>query len=254
MKRYRRLLTCGLLPLLAACGKHSATGPSPVVLLAQTIETSSYLFRFSTGDKVDAAWQQAFSEWAVAALDVRVPQRVTYNKYLGRSQMGDLTGHYDTNGYAEPATFTIHTIWSTDNHEVIHVYSALFGSPVALFTEGIAVAHQTDPVHGDLKPRWNGVELHDWAKRFKQQGTLVPLDGLLSTSDFRVVNPDVTYPEAGSFVRFLLDAYGLDRLKQLFQTGSPSDAADAVRRQFLTVYGRPIADVERDWWTMLDAR
>ncbi len=239
-----------------ACGKHdvSPTGPSSTAPLAETLEASAYVFHFSTGDAVDSIWQQAYYEWAVVALDVRVPQRVSYNKYRNRTQMGDLTGRYNTNGYAEPAAFTVHTIWPTDNHEVIHVYSALFGSAVALFNEGLAVAHQTDPLQGDFTPRWNGTDVHDWAKNFRRQGTLVPLDRLLASSDFRLVDPNVTYPEAGSFVRFVLDAYGLDRVKQFFRAGNLSDTDDSVRRQFLAVYGRSIADVERDWWAMLDAR
>jgi hypothetical protein len=259
--RFGRLIgSIALAVSLAACGKHevSPTGPStmgpPALPLAETLETSSYLFRFSTGDTVDSAWQQAYYEWAIAALDVRVPQRVTYNKYRNRQQMGDLTGRYETNGYAEPGTFTVHTIWPIDNHEVVHVYSALFGTAVALFNEGLAVAHQTDPMRGDFKPRWNGTELHDWARNFRRQGTLVPFDRLIATSDFRSINPDVTYPEAGSFVRFVLDTYGLDRVKQFFRTGSLLDTADSVRRQFAAVYNRSIADVERDWWAMLDRR
>jgi len=256
MKCRRLISSLALAVTLTACSRHavSPTDPTPAVPLAQTLESASYVFRFSTGDTVDPVWQQVYYEWAVAALDVRVPQRVAYNKYQSRSQMGDLTGHYDTNGYAEPAAFTVHTIWPIDNHEVIHVYSALFGSPVALFNEGLAVAHQTDPARGDLTPRWNGVDLHDWAKTFRRQGALVPLDRLLASADFRRVDPNVTYPESGSFVRFVLERYGLDRVKQFFRTGSPSDPPESVRQQFQTVYGRSIADVEHDWWAMIDAR
>src|SRR5262245_50773763 len=100
----RALGSISLAVALAACGKHevSPTGPSPArpaaLPLAQTLETSSYVFHFSAGDTVDSAWQQAFYEWAITALDVRVPQRVTYNKYRSRQQMGDLTGRYETNG------------------------------------------------------------------------------------------------------------------------------------------------------------
>jgi hypothetical protein len=235
-----------------ACG--SPTGPSAAGRLSETLETLSFVFRFSTGDAVDPSWQQAFSDWVVVALDVRVPQRLVYNKYRNRAQLGDLTGHVGTNGFAEPASFTLHTIWPYDNHEVTHVYVGLFGHPVALFDEGIAVAHQIDPTGGDFTPRWSGIEPHDWAKTFRRDGRLAPLDRMLATADFRLLDANVTYPEAGSFVRFLLDTYGLDRLKQLVGGESMDDTADTVRRQFQAVYDRAIANVERDWWAMIDAR
>lgn len=238
----------------SGCGKHPVSPTSPSGLpLSERVETTSYVFRYAAGDTVDAAWQETFRAWAVAALDVRVPQRVTYNKYVGRSHMGDLTGRYNTNGYAEPASFTIHTIWPIDNHEVIHVYSALFGSPVALLNEGLAVAHQTDPARGDLTPKWSGTPVHDWARQFRRRGTLIPIGSLLATDDFRRFDDTTTYPEAGSFVRYLLDTYGLASMKRLFAGGNAADSADAVRAQVHAVYGRDVADLEREWWAMLDS-
>jgi hypothetical protein len=239
----------------AGCGKHPV-GPSGAsgMPLSEHVDTASYVFRYAAGDTVNAAWQEAFRTWAVAALDVQVPQRVTYNKYVSRSHMGDLTGRYNTNGYAEPASFTIHTIWPIDNHEVIHVYSALFGSPVALFNEGFAVAHQTDPVRGDLTPKWSGTPLHDWARQFRARGTLIPIGSLLATDGFRRFDDTTTYPEAGSFVRYLIDTYGLASMKRFFGGGNAADSAESVRAQFRAVYGLEVDAAERDWWTMLDAR
>jgi hypothetical protein len=70
------------------------------------------------------ARQEAFHEWVVSHLGVRVPQKVDYRKYTSREDMGARTGTYNTNGYAEPATFTIHTLWTRDNHETVHIYTA----------------------------------------------------------------------------------------------------------------------------------
>ena len=239
--------------LAAACSVAAPSSPSSAAL-SETKETAAYVFRYSAGDDVDSVWQQAFHEWAVAALQVSVPQRVTYNKYLSRTHMGDVTGQYTTNGFAEPDRFAIHTLWRRDNHETVHVYSARFGSPVALFNEGLAVACQVDPVAGDFVARWSGTPVHDLARQFRQQGRLVPLGDLLTSTDFRKPDPNVTYPEAGSFMRYMLDLYGLDAIKRLFERGTPTDSADVVRQQVLAVYGRPIADLERDWWALLDRK
>lgn len=244
--------------LSAACHRALSptgpTAPSSGLPLSEQRESAAYVFRFSAGDDVDRVWQQAYHEWAIVALQVNVPQRLTYNKYVSRTHMGDITGRYTSNGFAEPDRFEIHTLWRRDNHEVVHVYTALFGSPVALFNEGIAVAYQTDPVAGDFVARWNMIPVHDHARQFRQQGRLMAIANLTATNDFRRFDPDVTYPESGSFVRYLIDTYGLDRMKRLFQRGTPADPADTVRQQFAAVYGRALADAERDWWAFLDNR
>lgn len=251
MSRGIALIVCGL--LVASCGKHpvSPTSPSSPALSVRE-ETASYSFRYAPGDRVDAAWQEAYNAWVIAALDIVPPRRVTYNKYFSRTHMGDLTGDYNTNGFADPSSFTIHTIWALDSHEVVHVYTALFGTPPALFNEGIAVAHQTDPVRGDLTPRWNGIALHDWARRFRQQGRLLPLGSLLASSDFRRFDSNVTYPQSGSFVQYLLDQYGRDRLKSFFREGSFLEAPASVRQRFESSYGLSIEAAERDWWRLID--
>jgi hypothetical protein len=244
-----------LAAVAAGCGSNARPPTSPSSQpLSQSLESPAYLFRYAPGDSVDSSWQQAFHDWAVAALDVPVTKKVTYNKYLSRTHMGDLTGEYDANAYADPKTFTVHTIWASDNHEVVHLYSSLFGSPVALFNEGLAVAHQVDPVHGDLTPRWNMTPLHDHARSFRRQGMLVALGSLLASNDFRRFDSNVTYPEAGSFVRYVLDTYGLGSMKRFFALCRNTDSADTVRQQFQTAFGRSVTDVEHDWWAMLDAR
>lgn len=243
-------VVCGLLLASVACGG-SPTGPSTATPLSRSIETKAFLFRYADGDRVDAGWQQAYHEWAVAALQVSVTRQIVYNKYTSRTHMGDLTGSYTTNAYADPATFEIHTLWPVDNHEVVHLYSSLFGRPVALWSEGLAVALQVNPVTGDMVARWSGTSVDDLARQFRASDRLVPIASLLSTGDFRRFDPNVTYPEAGSFVRYVLNEHGLEALKLLFGMGQPTDSAAVVRGQFEAVYRRPVEQVERDWLDML---
>jgi len=210
------------------------------------------VFHYASFDSVDVDWQEQFHTWAIAQLRVSPPRRIVYNKYMSRSHMGDLTGQYSTNAYADPATYTIHTIWPTDNHETVHLYASLFGSPAALFGEGIAVAHQTNPARGDFVPKWSGVPVHQRALDFHRTAALVPLARLLQTSDFRTIDPNIAYPESGSWVRYLIDVYGLDRMKQFFGSSTPADSGDTVRRAFQTIYGRSIESIELDWLAFIE--
>jgi hypothetical protein len=238
--------------LSLACGG-SPTSPSSVPL-SQSLETASYLFQYAEGDGVDTDWQERYHAWAIQALQVSVSRRIVYNKYMSLSHMGQLTGTYGTNAFANREAFAVHTLWRTDNHEVIHLFGSLFGNPVALWSEGMAVAFQMNAPGGDYSARWNGTPVHAAARQFRQQGRLVPIADLLETNSFRRFDSNVTYPQAGSFVRYLLDTYGLETWKRLYGLGGPADTAAAVREHFESIYGLTITAVEADWLAVIETR
>ena len=247
----RNAIAVGIaLVALGGCGGSSPTGPSAT--LAEQFVTDHFVFRFSTGDGVDAAWQESYYTWIVAQLGVNAP-RITYNKYLDRAQMGAVTGIGNTNAYADPGSPTIHTIWRTDNHETVHIYSNPWGMPVALFSEGLAVAHQMNPAANDFVAKWSGTPIHDLARRFKAQGTIVPIASLAETASFRVPDPNTTYPESGSFVRFLIDTEGIGRMRQLFGTMTTTASLSTVRSAFAAVYGYSLEEAEAKWLRSLDS-
>ena len=245
----KRLL-CVLAWFSVACGGGSPTSPSAPPL-SQSVETPSYLFQYSQGDRVDAAWQESFHAWAIQALQVSVPRRITYNKYMSRDHMGELTGTYTTNAFADRSAFAIHTMWPVDNHEIIHLFGSTFGDPVALWSEGMAVAFTVNAPAGEFVAQWNGTPVHLRARQLQQAGRLVPIADLLETRGFRRVDSEVTYPQAGSFVRYLLDTYGLGPWKQLYGKGGPNDPASDLRAHFESVYGRTVEGVEADWRAMI---
>ncbi len=144
----------------AACGSSTETPAGPTAApLPLAAESSNFRYYYSPGDTVQIERQEAFHAWAVARLGVTVPQRIDYRKYTSRDDMGARTGQYNTNAYAEPGLFTLHTLWTWDNHETVHIYTALIGRPSDFFNEGIAVAFQADPMNGDFEPRFNGEQV-----------------------------------------------------------------------------------------------
>jgi hypothetical protein len=243
-----RVISLGLLAMAAARCGDSPTGPSPA---AQTLpligESANYILRASAGDSIDSAWQEAYHAWATAALGVTPPRKITYNKYTSRAHMQSIVGVGNTNAYADRNTYAIHTIWPIDNHEVVHLFTSSWGDPVALVNEGMAVAFQVDPTR-DLTPRWSGTPLHDLARQFRQQGRFVPLARLTETASWRTQDSNVAYPESGSFMRWLIDEYGLDRLRALYaRAAGPNEAAAGVRASFAAVYEQSLDALEQAW-------
>jgi hypothetical protein len=239
--------------MAAGCGGSSPSSPSKAPLPVAA-ETDHYVFHAAAGDRIDTAWQEAYPQWAVGRLGVQTGRKIGYYKYTSRQDMGDHTGSYNTNGYADIATFAIHTLFSTDNHEVVHLFMSLIGDPTALFAEGIAVAFQTDPVAGSFESRYAGEEVHASARRYLLAGQLVlPLDRIIESSGFRAIaDTTLAYREAGSFVRFLIDRYGLEKVLAFFRSGgSYSDTAAAVKARFRPALGVTLEEAEAAWLEML---
>jgi hypothetical protein len=249
----RRLggILCGsAIATLAACG--GPTAPSRGAL-PMGGESASYRYYYVAGDRVDAEWQETYHAWATAQLRLQVPRKIEYYKYRTRQEMGDHTGNYNTNGFAEPARFEIHTLWPTDNHEVVHIYTALVGRPSDFFNEGIAVAFQTNPAGGDFQATFNGQQVHQACRQYLQSGTLIlPLARMVQTNDFRAIGDDVlSYREAGSFVRFVIDTYGVEKTLELFRISTRDDGLATISARFTTAFGVSMDAAETAWMTML---
>jgi len=248
--RYRRSPAILTAILLGACGGGSPTSPSDSARLTERLVTAHFVFHFAANDRVDAEWLEAYHAWAVAQLSVSPPV-IEYNKYRNRAHLAALTGHSATNGYAEPAQGVVHTISPSDGHEVVHVYTNQWGFPVAFFVEGIAVAYQVNPPAGDFVPRWRGVPVHDVARGFRATGQLLPIASIAETAVFRTRDELVTYPESGSFVRYLVDTEGLDPLRRLFGTIGIDAPLATVRSVFQQTYGFSLEEAERRWLAFL---
>jgi hypothetical protein len=239
--------------LAAACGGKSPTSPSAAANgLTETIASAHYVFRYAAGDGVDVERQEAYHAWMVGALGVS-PGVIQYNKYNSRDHMGSITGHGNTNAYAEPSRSTIHTIWRFDNHEVVHVCAGNWGSPIALVGEGFAVAHQVDPLGGDFVAKWSGTPIHEIARQQRAAGQLWPIAELADTATFRARDSRITYPVGGSFIRFLIDTEGLAAMRRLYGSTGPTPSLAAIRDAFERVYGFPLDEAERRWHAFLDA-
>ena len=245
-----------VIAMASACGgsNSSPSGPTapPLPLAA---ESADFRFYYSAGDFVQVDRQEAFHAWATQRLGVVLPVKIDYRKYASRTDMGSRTGHYNTNAYAEPDLFTIHTILPWDHHETVHIYTERIGHPSEFFNEGIAVAFETDPLAGDFVPRFNGEALVDSARGYLQNGQLVlPLSRIVATQDFRSISDDVlSYREAGAFVAFLITRFGVDPLLQFFRIGSRDDSVEVIRQRFASAFGTTLDAAEADWLASLRA-
>ena len=73
-----------------------------------------------------------------------------------------------------------------------------------------------------------------------------------SDDRLRAAADDVlSYREAGSFMRFTIDRYGIERVLEFFRISSRTDSVTLIKERFQTAFGLSMDDVEREWLAML---
>jgi hypothetical protein len=249
-----RTMVLLLMTVLAwwSCGGSATTPsatPSTAPQLPLALETLSMRYFHEPADTIDVPRQEAFNAWAVERIAVVVPQKVEYRKYLSRDAMAKYTGRDNTNGFAEPELFRFHMIRPYENHEVVHVYTALVGRPSDFFNEGIAVSFQTDPSRNDFSVVFNGLEVHEACRGYLRAGTLpLPISRYVTTNEFRTIPDQVlSYRVAGSFVLFLEERFGLSRVLSFFQVSGRDDPLDTVQARFQQTFRVTLEEAEAAW-------
>jgi len=244
---------------LISCGGTSPTSPSPSPqaspspeVLARALpisqDSANFTFHYSPGDSVDPQHEEAWYAWAITHLGVSSPQKIQYYKYTSTVQMQQITG-MAANGWADPSNFAVHTIFSWQGHEVVHVLTALVGRPSDFFNEGIAVSMQTNqPGYDPALALWNGQPLDAIARAALAQGRLLHVQSIADTSSFRVIPDTDGYPWAGSFVQWLVANYAMARMLDFFRGGGGRDESlDTIMQRFEQVYGVSLTDADLAW-------
>jgi hypothetical protein len=181
------------------------------------------------------------------ALDLEMEQKIEYYKAESPRQCGELVSYPPANGYAAiqltsdpdvPSWFDLVVSIRFDNaHEVMHVLASKAGIPYvsAAFCEGLAVAFGGTTFQA---PELAPVK----TKTLIGGPAYVPLITLLTMPDADFLRASyITYQEAGAFVRYLLDTFGVARVRDfcddIVATGDVNEAARET-------YGCPLDSLE----------
>jgi hypothetical protein len=135
-----------------------------------------------------------------------------------RARMKDLTGS-ESNGLAGRAVLAAiysDTIKAIGGHETCHVLArSLWGNPHGMWiNEGLAV-------YAD--DQWWGLPLHSVARGLDDRHQLLRLKDLLPGGWDKKYPDVITYPELGSFVKFVYEKYGREAVKEMWQHGTSSE-------------------------------
>jgi len=125
-------------------------------------------------------------------------------------------------------------------HEISHIIAGnIIDSPLGLYgsfnglipnmavVEGIAVA---------LEPETNIMTLHEKAAILLKKEKLPSFIKLFNVNNFYTYSGGISYSTSGSFIRYLIDKYGIDKFKQILKN-----------KNFLQVYSKHISEIEKEY-------
>jgi hypothetical protein len=138
-------------------------------------------------------------------------------------------------------------------HELTHILAGQLGDPPAMFNEGFAVyvseLMRTDALKFLGSP---GKKVDDVVAAQRKEGKLIPLEGLFAFTEIgsEESRSTTSYPEAASFVKFLIEKYGLDKFRLAYKSLENSSGAEVIRKNkqaYREICGKLPSEMEPEW-------
>lgn len=125
------------------------------------------------------------------------------------------------------------------SHEDTHLISFLLNYPESDFVvEGLAMY---------MDGLWWGVANEVWAAYYKAKHTHLSVKDMLDNTGFADYSCTITYPIAGAFTKFLIDAFGMERYIQLYKyTGEEYDTI------MDSIFHTSFEDIVEQFWSKMN--
>ncbi|NQE53859.1 hypothetical protein C5S29_09725 [ANME-1 cluster archaeon GoMg3.2] len=139
--------------------------------------------------------------------------------------------------------FEVHSLYTNKvkcigEHEDTHLLSLSLGVAVFLFSEGLAEF---------MSEKWHQKDIDFWAKKYLKKNKLYNLDFLINSKNWNKINEMIAYPQSGSFVRYLIKAYGLKKFKQAYKKLLRDKKNQQNIKIIKGVYSQSIKELEKSW-------
>ena len=131
-----------------------------------------------------------------------------------------------------------HSINANENHEVVHFMTDPIGRPPRAIAEGTVFWIQDDI---------NGVPVEEAMKQLVRANQFPPLRNLFEYNLFMSLDGRISIPCSASFVGFLVDRFGVDKLMELYAASNGMNSYDAMAMAVNKVYEIPLSEIETAW-------
>ena len=160
-------------------------------------------------------------------LKVDFTEKIKYFLLESAEEVGRLYGiNEPINGFAVWGENKIYAVYNDKikcigPHEDAHLISFVINTPKSNFiVEGLAMY---------FDEKWWGLDNDVWTSYYKDTNKDLSISNLLNNEEFCSFNCEITYPIAGSFVKYLISKFGVDKFIQLYQITEVPNSNDFKR-------------------------
>lgn len=146
-----------------------------------------------------------------------------------------------------PKKFEIHVVYNEKcrfigEHEDTHLLSLPWGLSIYLFCEGLAQYMENTFLNRDL---------HLAAKELMEEEKIYSIDFICNNNNWEYVEPTVIYPQIGSFIKYLIEYYGKENFKRVYQNTSREKEITENLLEIEKIYQKNINQLEKEWLLFL---
>ncbi len=185
-------------------------------------------------DRFAAIAEEIADDFGIKKMDKKVeyyfyPSEDSYLKLLRRTKYRQLP-RWDRKEF--------HSIESYEDHDMIHMILYDLGKPPIGLAKGVVFFYR-EKIYG-----W---DLHNCAKQDLVNKRLPVLYKTLPQSSFLKTDVSVTVPSWGSFVKYLIDTHGFDKIARLYRETDGIDDFGEFNKHFREIYEEDFPVVDQRW-------
>jgi len=209
-------------------------------------KSTHYVFHFLFSSIVEKEIKNIIKEqekWyslITKKLKIKNSRKINYYLYPSRALKEKLTGN-SGNAHTNWDDFSVHAIYSKNlkvigPHEDTHLLTLKWGISIGFLREGLA-----EYLHSD----WHGKSHNYWAQKYKKENKF-EFEKLFDNDYFYSLNPNISYPLAGSFVKYLINKFGLEKFKKIYGFLSADKKNDENLRLFERNYNLSLITIKEE--------
>ncbi|MBU7016895.1 MAG: hypothetical protein HXS44_05255 [Theionarchaea archaeon] len=209
----------------------------------QSYESEHFVFYYSEGYlsseelSLIAQTQEDLFTKITGLLSLEYTGKITYYLYGDRKYFEGIPGAYAAGNQIHLLCVFCEDSCKNglnDAHELTHAISNKMGFQHGLLAEGLAVYIDDYVI--------NGENLHGIVKILHTEERLTPLKDLIDEFWCDLL---YNYDISGSFAVFLIEEYGIEKFKELYQKSLLDDS-------FQEVYSKSLSDLEEEWLSTVE--
>jgi len=127
-------------------------------------------------------------------------------------------------------------------HEIVHIFIAALGFSNYVLGEGLAESMEEGWTTKNVSKSQD-----EWVRDFRKNNQFVPITTLFDDHEFIKHDCTISYPEAGSFVKFLLKKYGSEKVLEVFKALERRGDLKKNLEAFKDRIGQSVEEAEKEW-------